>query len=150
MGYPVKDLALLWVNATIMSFFNWLVLGFRASHDVRGDGFLQASIRRILVPIHALVTNGLAGLLVWRALHAFYRYHKQLFTDRTSIYDVSDSRSLLVSHTRKRETRHTHTQRQAVTMNAAFDSRDMTSARSRFFRAFRNFWGFLLLASELT
>ena len=36
-------------NAKVMSLFKRLVLGFKASHDVHEDGFLQALIRRLPV-----------------------------------------------------------------------------------------------------
>ncbi len=95
-------------NAKVMSLINRLFLGFRASHEVHEYGFLLASIRRLPVTIHALVTNGdSAGYSCDRPrTHAIATTNDFYWQDRQRF-----SLSLLASHTRKREWTHTHTQR---------------------------------------
>ncbi len=55
-------------NATVKSLFNWLVLGFRASHDVREDGFLLASAADFRSP-HSGDQRQFGRLLVRQAPH---------------------------------------------------------------------------------
>ncbi len=120
MGYPVKYVALLWVNATFMSLFNRLVLVFmhhtrcarrRFWLIIRWMQKLSPSFSsRLPVTIHALVTDDLAGYSCEKhrtSVHtARYHYHKWFFTDRRD----SDFQSLLVSNMRKPESGHTNTQ----------------------------------------
>ncbi len=137
-------------NVTAKSLFNRLVLGFmhhtrcariRFWLDIRYTRELSPGFRsRLPVTIHALVTNVLAGYSCDKhrtcVRTARYRYHKRfsLTGHRFTMSAIHDRCSF---PTRENARLDTHTQRQAVTMNPAFDFQDTTSARSSPFSAFR-------------
>ncbi len=104
-GYGISNLVFgtsVRVTRKLCPWLNRLVLGFRTSHELREDCFGS----RLPITIHALMTKLQAtcatGLARTQSLMTS-DFNRQTDRQRFSL-------SLLVSHTRKRDGTHTHTQ----------------------------------------